>query len=89
MNNIAEFISALYIPLVVVFCGIIGYILKHRIDDLDNKYIPTILTVLGAIGGCLVSEMVTFEIIVAGAASGLAATGMHQAFKQIIDGKNE
>lgn len=89
MNNIAEFITTLYIPLVVVFCCIIGYILKHWIDDLDNKYIPTILTIIGAIAGCLVSETVTFGIIVAGAASGLAATGMHQAFKQIIDGKNK
>ena len=89
MGNIAEFITTLYIPFVVVFCLVIGYILKHWINDVDNKYIPTILTVAGAIAGCLISEAVTFEIIVAGAVSGLASTGMHQAFKQLINGDNK
>lgn len=75
----------LYIPIVMVACLIVGYILKHWIKDMDNKYIPTILAVLGAVLGCITYQAVTLEAIVYGALTGLASTGMHQVFKQYID----
>ena len=34
---------------VILGCLVIGYILKHTFDKVPNKYIPTILAVLGAI----------------------------------------
>lgn len=80
-----NFITELYIPIIVVACLLVGYVVKKWIKDVDNKYIPTIVFVLGAILGCIVNHTVTVEAIVAGAASGLASTGLHQAYKNLID----
>lgn len=78
------FITELYIPVVMVLCLCVGYVLKHWIKDMDNKYIPTILLVLGAISACAAKRDVSLEIVVGGMLTGLASTGLHQAFKQII-----
>lgn len=83
-ETIITFIETLYIPLILVLCLVIGYILKHWIKDVDNKYIPTTLTIVGAIAACLSGGDVSLELIVSGAISGLASTGMHQAFKQFV-----
>ncbi|MBR5880948.1 MAG: holin, partial [Clostridia bacterium] len=32
-------------------------------------------------------DNITAEVILSGLASGLASTGLHQAFKQLLDGK--
>ena len=79
------FITDLYVPIIVVACLLVGYIVKKWIADVDNKYIPTIVFVLGAVLGCIVNHTITVEVIVAGAASGLASTGLHQAYKNLID----
>lgn len=83
-----NFISEMYIPLVIALCLVVGYILKHWIKDVDNKYIPTILVILGGISACLSQMDISLELIVSGMLSGLASTGLHQAFKQIIGEKN-
>lgn len=84
-----SFISEMYIPMVIALCLVVGYILKHWIKDVDNKYIPTVLTVLGAVAACVAAMDVSLELVVAGAVSGLASTGLHQAFKQLIGDKEE
>ena len=82
-----SFITDYYVPVVLVACLIVGYCIKHIkwLDAISNEYIPTILAVLGAILCCVSTEAVSLEIIVYGALSGLASTGLHQAFKQIIN----
>lgn len=82
-----NFITQLYMPIVVVACLIIGYILKKWIKDLDNKWIPTVVCIVGAVLGCLINQATDVTVIVAGAASGLASTGLHQAFTQLIENK--
>lgn len=79
------FITEMYIPLVMALCLVFGYILKHWIKDVDNKIIPTALAVLGAVGACASRMDISLELIVGGMVTGLASTGLHQAFKQIID----
>ncbi len=79
-----EIFGGMYIPIVMAACLITGFILKKWIKDLDNKWIPTILVVFGAVLGCLANRGITLENVVAGAFSGLATTGMHQTFKQLI-----
>ncbi len=79
------FIMDMYVPIIVVACLIVGYIVKKWIKDVDNKYIPTIVCILGAILGCLVNNVITVDVIVAGAASGLASTGLHQAYRNLIE----
>lgn len=83
-----NFISQLYMPIVIVSCLIIGYIMKKWISDVDNKWIPTACCVAGAIIACVTQGGFSIEIITAGAVSGLASTGLHQAFKQIIENTN-
>jgi hypothetical protein len=82
-----SFLTNLCEPMVFAFCLIVGFILKHWIDDVDNKYIPTILVVLGIWASCLTNHAVTLDLIVSGAFSALASTGMHQTFKQLIEKK--
>lgn len=70
----------LFIPIVVVFCLCIGYILKRWMPT-DDKWIPTILAIIGAVAGVIANGF-SFESIVYGMLSGLASVGLHQAFKQ-------
>lgn len=83
--DIGTFIIQLYVPIIVVACLVVGYIVKMWIKDVDNKYIPTIVTILGALLGGMTLGW-TLQSIVAGAVSGLASTGLHQLFKQLIEG---
>ncbi len=79
------FITEMYVPIIVVACLIVGYIVKKWIKDVDNKYIPTLVCILGAILGCAITQAIDVNVIVAGAASGLASTGLHQAYKNLIE----
>ena len=89
-----NFLSEYYIPVVLVACLIVGYCIKHItwLEKVSNEYIPAILAVLGAVLACVSTKSggnpVTLETIVYGAFTGLASTGLHQAFKQIIDKNN-
>lgn len=82
-----DFISELFIPIVLVACLIVGYCIKHipRLAKVSNDYIPAILAILGAILACVANASITLENIVYGALTGLASTGLHQAFKRLIE----
>nr|DAU63894.1 MAG TPA: holin [Caudoviricetes sp.] len=82
-----EFLSTLYIPLVIAVCLTVGYLMKKFLPT-DNKYIPLTVTVLGAILGCIDAHAVTLVAIASGMISGLASTGLHQIFKQILKLEN-
>lgn len=77
-----------FVLVVIVACLVIGYIIKTSFDKVPNKYIPTILAVVGAVLNAVVSG-VSVESIVYGALMGLASTGMHQAFTRFIEGEKE
>ena len=81
------FITNLYLPIVMVICLCMGYIMKHWLKDVDNKLIPTILAVLGVILACLSAETIALETIASGMVTGLASTGLHQVFKQLIENR--
>lgn len=83
-----EFLTNLYIPLVIAVCLTVGYLMKKFLPT-DNKYIPLTVTVLGAILGCIDAQAVTLVAIASGMISGLASTGLHQIFKQILKLDNE
>lgn len=89
-----SFLSDYYIPVVLVACLVVGYCIKHItwLDKIANEYIPTVLAVLGAVLAVLSSYLgkspVTLETVVYGAFTGLASTGLHQAFTQIISKNN-
>lgn len=73
-----------FVLTVVLACLIVGYITKKWIKDVNNKYIPTILVIIGAILNLFVSGF-SIESAIFGAFMGLASTGLHQTFKQYIE----
>lgn len=77
-----------FVVVVLVACLVVGYIIKTSFDKIPNKYIPTILAVLGAILNTIKSG-ISLESIVYGALMGLASTGMHQAFTRFIENTNK
>lgn len=89
-----NFLNEYYIPVVLVACLIFGYCIKHIswLEKVSNEYIPSILSILGAFLACVSAKAggnpVGLETVVYGAFTGLASTGLHQAFKQIIDKNN-
>lgn len=83
-----EFLNGFMLPVVLGICLCIGYIIKQWLDDVNNKFIPTIVAVIGVILSIWISNWnVTPEIILSGLISGLGSTGMHQIFKQFIENK--
>ena len=79
-----NFISQLYIPIVLVICLCVGYVISKFVP-MDNKWIPTIMLVLGVVLGCVANKNFELTTIAAGAVTGLASTGLHQVFKQLIE----
>lgn len=77
-----------FVLVVLVACLIVGYIIKTSFDKVPNKYIPTILAILGAVLNPIVSGL-SLESVVYGALMGLASTGLHQAFTKFVEGKGE
>ena len=84
-----SFITEFYSPIVMAGCLSTGYIIKKWINDVDNKYIPTIVGVEGAILSCIATGEVNLITIISGLICGLASTGLHQAFKNIIENTKE
>lgn len=80
-----EFIVDLYIPIVMVICLCIGFVWK-KFFPADNKWIPLILMIVGGVLGCVVAKDIAIDHIAAGMVTGLAATGLHQVFAQLIGG---
>lgn len=84
-----EFLNDYMLPVVMGICLIVGYVVKQWIKDVDNKYIPLIVTVLGAFLAVWFNKWsLTPEILLSGMISGISSTGLHQLFKQFIN-KND
>lgn len=81
-----SFLSEYIVLVVLGICLCIGYVIKHSIDFIPNKYIPLIMLVLGTVINLIINlDHITAEVILAGMVSGLASTGLHEAFKNIIE----
>ena len=81
-----EIFAAYIDPEITMACLVIGFVIKMWIDDVENKYIPTIVACAG-LGLAVIANWgaVTIGILVGGVLSGLASTGMHQLFKQFLE----
>lgn len=82
MEFVSEYISV--IALVAALC--VGYILKNLVPNEEvNKFIPLIAALVGLVI-CLweAGWVATPETVVMGIVSGLASTGLYEAFKQFI-----
>ena len=85
MENILTNMQDFVVPIIVLACLVIGYVIKHTpfLDKAANAYIPLIVTLTGAILGVATSGL-TIEAVIYGAVSGLASTGLHQAFTRAL-----
>lgn len=73
--------------MIVGICLCVGYVIKHSLDFIPNKYIPLIMACLGLIMSvCTNLDKITLEVILTGLFSGLASTGCYEAFKNLIKG---
>lgn len=81
-----DFILDKYIPVIIVATLTIGYVIKETpaLGKVANAYIPLIVTITGALLGVIISGL-SVESFVYGAVSGLASTGLHQAFTQLLN----
>lgn len=80
-------LTGYFVAVVVVACLVVGYIIKHAtfFKWVSNDDIPVILAVVGAVLNVIVSKP-SVESVVYGALMGLASTGLHQSFKNFIEG---
>lgn len=84
-----EILNQYVVVLVVGICLSVGYIIKHSLDFIPNRFIPLILGVLGVvINVWLEGGNFTPEILLGGLASGLASTGAFEMVRNII-GKDQ
>ena len=81
------FLSEFLVPAIAGICLCVGFVVKKWVKDVDNKFIPTINAVLGVILAVWINDWaITPPILLQGMFSGLASTGLHQAFTQVISG---
>lgn len=79
---ITEFI----LPIICIACLCVGYVLKNLIPGTAiDRFIPLIVCVLGILLNIWNFGVITLEIVVTGAVSGLASTGLYEMFKQLIE----
>lgn len=79
------FLANFAVPIIVGVCSCVGYVIKNVITtDTINKYIPLIMAVLGVVLNIWINMSFTPEILLGGMFSGLASTGLYEAFKQLI-----
>ena len=78
-------------PTVVCFCLVVGFAVKHLLPGVSNRIIPTVVVIVGIFVAWWISgwTAVTPDLLLSGALSGLSSTGLHQLFKQWIDGEGQ
>lgn len=79
-----EILSQYVVVIVMAICLAVGYVIKHSLNFLPNKYIPLVMAVLGTVLNMWVNLWTfTPEILLGGLASGLAATGAFELVRNI------
>lgn len=78
------FLSEYCIPVIVGICLCVGYVIKTSIPKIDNSLIPMILSVVGLLINIWLNSAINPSIVLGGLFSGLASTGLHQMFKNLI-----
>lgn len=83
-----EFLTQYCAPVIVGVCLCLGYVVKKWVSDVENKYIPTMNAMVGfLLSAWLGNWHLTPSILLTGLFSGLAATGVYEAFRQVLGEK--
>lgn len=74
------------LPIICIACLCVGYVLKHLVPGTAiDRFIPLIVCILGIFLNIWNFGFVSLEIVVTGAVSGLASTGLYELFTQLIE----
>jgi hypothetical protein len=80
-----EILADYVVIIVMAICFAVGYIIKHSLDFIPNKYIPLVMGILGVILNSWVNAwMFTPDVLLGGLASGLAATGAFELGRNLL-----
>ena len=79
-----ELLNEYIVALVMGLCLAVGYIIKHSLDFIPNKYIPLIMGIMGiALNLWVNGWTLTPEVLLGGLASGLASTGAFELVRNL------
>lgn len=80
-----DFLTEFAVPVIVGICLCAGYILKNLVPtEKIDRFIPLIMGAMGIALNVWIQLAVSPQILLGGLFSGLASTGLHQLFKQLI-----
>lgn len=83
-----EFLTDYFVPVIAGICLCLGYVVKAWVKDVDNKYIPAINALVGlGLAVWMHWPSLTPDVVLSGLFSGLAATGLYEALRGLIGGK--
>lgn len=79
-----EFLNQYVVLIIVGICYCLGYIIKHSITAVPNKFIPLIMGAVGIFLNIWINHWkFSPEILLGGLASGLASTGAFELVRNI------
>ena len=88
MEEFYNFVTQYAVFPIALICFGVGYVIKHFIPKLPNKFIPLILACLGLIVNLALNKFnFSFEIIFTGIGSGLVSTGSFEAVRNLLTKK--
>lgn len=79
-----EYLDKYVVVVIVGICLALGYIIKHSLNFIPNKYIPLIMGIVGVLLNVWMNEWnFNVQILLGGLASGLASTGAFEMVRNI------
>jgi hypothetical protein len=85
-----EILNQFVVLIVMGICLCVGYVIKHSLDFIPNKFIPLIMAVLGVVLNVWLNGWAfTPEILLGGLASGLGSTGAFELIRNISGEDND
>lgn len=90
MEEFLVFVQQYAVFPIALICYFIGYIIKHFVPKMPNKYIPLILAIVGMLLNLAFNNFAfTVQILITGAASGLVATGSFEMIRNLVEKEKE
>lgn len=79
-----EYLDKYVVVVIVGICLALGYIIKHSLNFIPNKYIPLIMGIVGVLLNVWMNDWnFNVQILLGGLASGLASTGAFEMVRNI------
>lgn len=86
MEEFLSFLTQFAVFPVALICFGVGYIIKHFIPKIPNKFIPLILACIGLVVNLAFNQFdFTYEVIVTGIGSGLISTGSFELVRNLMN----